>query len=127
MNPLDPMDFDALQYGNQGFNTLDKLATSQSVQNLSQQSLEAIKTMQTPTVEGFVPDHVIPAPFQAKQDKVQFFLVINNEQKGPFTQIEVEELLSKRKINHQTMAWATGMKEWGTLQDCLQFVNAKTE
>ena len=76
MNQLDPMDFDALQYTNQGFNTLDKLASSQSVQNMTQQSLHSIQAMQTPTMQGYVPEHVIPAPFQTPKDVKQFFLVI---------------------------------------------------
>jgi hypothetical protein len=122
MNPLDPMDFDALQYNNQGFNTLDKLATSQVVQNMSQQSLQAIQKMQTPTIQGHMPGHVVPAPFQTKENNVQFFLAINNEQQGPYTLTEVEGLLSTGKISHDTLAWATGMSAWGTLQACLQFV-----
>ena len=122
MNPLDPMDFDALQYNNQGFNTLDKLAASQSVQNMTKQSLQSIRTMQTPTVQGYVPTHVVPAPFQTQQVNVQFFLAIDNEQQGPFTLSEVEGMLSTGKISHETLAWATGMSAWGTLQACLQFV-----
>ena len=29
------------------------------------------------------------------------------------------------QIGYQTMAWATGMTSWGTIQTCLQFVQQK--
>lgn len=122
MNPLDPMDFDALQYTKQGFNTLDNLASSQAVQNMTQQSLHSIQAMQTPTIQGYVPEHITPAIFQAKQQEIQFFLVVNNERRGPFTRNEIDGLLATGQANYQTLAWATGMNNWSTLQACLQFV-----
>lgn len=122
MNPLDPMDFDALQYTNQSFNTLDKLASSQSIQNMTQQTLNAIQTMQTPTVQGYVPGYVTIPSSQAPKNTKQFFLAIGNEQRGPFSLSEVEGLLSMGQITYQTLAWTAGMNEWSTLQMCLQFV-----
>lgn len=125
MKPLDPMDFDALQYSQQGFNTLDNLAASQSVEQMTEKSLQSIKTMQTPTVNGFIPKHVTLPIFEPKTTEAQFFIHVQNEQKGPFTSSEIEGLLSAGQINYQTMAWATGMTSWGTIQTCLQFVQQK--
>lgn len=122
MNPLDPLDFDALQYTKQGFNTLDNLASSQTIQNMSQQTLHSIQTMQTPTVQGYMPEHVTLPIFQSQQQEKQFFLVIDNERRGPFTRSEIDGLLATGQINYQTLAWVTGMNNWSTLQACLQFV-----
>ena len=123
MDPLNPMDFDALQYTKQNFNTLDDQAFSKAVQNMTQQSLDSIRTMQTPTLQGFVPEHVTPAIFQQKENPVQFFVVIDNERKGPFTRSEIEGLLSTGQINYTTLAWVNGMADWSSLQACLQFIN----
>lgn len=123
MDPLNPMDFDALQYTKQNFNTLEDQAFSKAVQNMTQQSLDSIRTMQTPTLQGFVPEHVTPAIFQQKENPVQFFVVIDNERKGPFTRSEIEGLLSTGQINYTTLAWVNGMADWSSLQACLQFIN----
>ena len=127
MNPLNPMDFDALQYTQQGFNTLDNLASSQAIDNMTRQSLQSIQTMQTPTVNGFVPKHVTLPIFEQKKEMAQFFIALGNEQKGPFNRSEIDGLLSTGQITYQTLAWATGMNNWATLQTCLQFVQQQNQ
>lgn len=123
MDSLNPMDFDALQYTKQNFNTLENQAFSKAVQNMTQQSLESIRTMQTPVHQGFIPGHVTPAIFQQKENPVQFFIVVENERKGPFTRSEIEGLLSMGQIDYTTLAWVNGMDNWSSLQTCFQFIN----
>lgn len=123
MDSLNPMDFDALQYTKQNFNTLENQAFSKAVQNMTQQSLESIRTMQTPVHQGFIPEHVTPAIFQQKENPVQFFIVVENERKGPFTRSEIEGLLSMGQIDYTTLAWVNGMDNWSSLQTCFQFIN----
>ena len=123
MDSLNPMDFDALQYTKQNFNTLGNQAFSKAVQNMTQQSLESIRTMQTPVHQGFIPEHVTPAIFQQKENPVQFFIVVENERKGPFTRSEIEGLLSMGQIDYTTLAWVNGMDNWSSLQTCFQFIN----
>lgn len=123
MDSLNPMDFDALQYTKQNFNTLESQAFSKAVQNMTQQSLESIRTMQTPVRQGFIPEHVTPAIFQQKENPVQFFIVVENERRGPFTRSEIEGLLSMGQIDYTTLAWVNGMNNWSSLQTCFQFIN----
>lgn len=123
MDSLNPMDFDALQYTKQNFNTLENQAFSKAVQNMTQQSLDSIRTMQTPVPQGFIPEHVTPAIFQQKENPIQFFVVIDNERRGPFTRSEIEGLLSTGQIDYTTLAWVNGMNNWSSLQACLQFIN----
>ena len=123
MDSLNPMDFDALQYTKQNFNTLENQVFSKAVQNMTQQSLESIRTMQTPVHQGFIPEHVTPAIFQQKENPVQFFIVVENERKGPFTRSEIEGLLSMGQIDYTTLAWVNGMDNWSSLQTCFQFIN----
>lgn len=123
MDKLNPMDFDALQYTKQGFNTLDNLASSQNVQNMTQQSLDAIRTMQTPVAPGFIPEHVVLPIFQQQEQQVQFFVVVNNERRGPFSRTEIDGMLATGQIDYTTLAWVSGMDNWSSLQACLQFVN----
>ena len=123
MDSLNPMDFDALQYTKQNFNTLENQAFSKAVQNMTQQSLESIRTMQTPVHQGFIPEQVTPAIFQQKENPVQFFIVVENERKGPFTRSEIEGLLSMGQIDYTTLAWVNGMDNWSSLQTCFQFIN----
>ena len=61
---MNAMDFDALMINNQGFNTLDNLANSAATQQMSQQTLQNIQTMQTPMPQGHTPQHVVLPVFQ---------------------------------------------------------------
>lgn len=123
---MDALDFDALILNNQGFNTLDNLAHSNVAQDMAQQTLQNIKTMQTPMPNGHVPQHVVLPIFQkqtenkdCKQTDQQFFAIVNGAQKGPFTLEQVKGLAIADVINVDTQVWMPGMSDWTDLKTCL--------
>jgi hypothetical protein len=126
---MNGMDFDALILNNQGFNTLDGLANSNNVQNMTQTTLQSIQTMQTPMPQGHLPQHVVLPAFQKQapaapvagmpQNNHQFFTVVNGVQKGPFTLEQLKGLAIADVINQSSMVWMPGMPEWVDLQTCL--------
>lgn len=118
------MDFDALVYKNQGFNTMDNLANSAVTQQMSQQTLQSVQTMQTPTQQGYVPQHVVLPVFQkqTEQQKAaspQFFVAINGQQKGPLTLEQLKGLALCDIIDENSSVWMQGMPNWTDLKTCL--------
>jgi hypothetical protein len=126
---MNPMDFDSLILNNQGFNTMDNLANSNTVQNMTQATLQNIQSMQTPVQQGFLPQHVVIPAFQDKlknnaapasaQNSHQFFAVVNGAQKGPFTLEQLKGLAIADVINEDSLVWMQGMPEWVALKICL--------
>ena len=133
MDSLNPMDFDALQYTKQNFNTLENQAFSKAVQNMTQQSLDSIRTMQTPVPQGHLPQHAVLPAFQNhepskpvagmnqvhQQDQYQFFAIVNDAQKGPFTLEQLKGLAIADVITPESLVWMPGMSEWVDLKTCL--------
>jgi len=126
---MDAMDFDALVYKNQGFNTMDSLANSGVNQAMTQQTLNNIQTMQTPMPQGHLPQHVVLPIFQkdaAKKDEgqsLQFFVIIGGTQKGPFTLEQVKGLAMADVIDENTQVWMSGLPNWTDLKTCLSTLN----
>lgn len=123
---MDALDFDALILNNQGFNTLDNLAHSNAMQDMAQQTLQNIKTMQTPLPNGHVPQHVVLPIFQkqetndnCKKNEQHFFAIVNGTQKGPFTLEQLKGLAIADVINVETPVWMPGMSDWADLKTCL--------
>lgn len=123
---MNVLDFDALILKNQGFNSLDDLAQSNSVQNMAQQTLQNIQTMQTPMPNGHIPQHVVLPVFQKQnanstttQKEWQFFANINGVKKGPFTLEQLKGLAIADVIDTDTLVWMPGMPEWVDLTTCL--------
>lgn len=123
---MDALDFDALILNNQGFNTLDNLAHSNATQDMAQQTLQNIKTMQTPLPNGHVPQHVVLPIFQKqdeskgdKQNEHHFFAIVNGAQKGPFTLEQLKGLAIADVINVDTQVWMPGLSAWTDLKTCL--------
>lgn len=118
------MDFDALVYKNQGFNTMDNLANSAVTQQMSQQTLQSVQTMQTPTQQGYVPQHVVLPVFQKQTEQQrtaspQFFVAINGQQKGPLTLEQLKGLALCDIIDENSSVWMQGMPNWTDLKTCL--------
>lgn len=120
------MDFDALLLNNQGFNTMDNLAHSNVVQDMSRQTLQNIQAMQTPMPQGHIPQHVVLPVLQKQEarkpdqsDERQFFVAINGTQKGPFTLEQVKGLAIADVIDIDTPVWMPGMSGWTDLKTCL--------
>ncbi len=118
------MDFDALVYSNQGFNTMDNLVNSAATQKMSQQTLQNIQTMQTPMPQGYTPQHVVLPVFKKKQaqqpsQQLQFFVALNGVQKGPFSLEQLKGLAIADVIDEKTQVWQSGTPTWTDLKTCL--------
>lgn len=130
---MNGMEFDALILKNQGFNTMDALASSNAVQSMAQSSLQGIQTMQTPVPQGHLPQHAVLPAFQNhepskpvagmnqvhQQDQYQFFAIVNDAQKGPFTLEQLKGLAIADVITPESLVWMPGMSEWVDLKTCL--------
>lgn len=121
---MNPNEFDALVYNNQGFNTMDNLVNSAATTQMSQQTLQSIQTMQTPMPQGHIPQHVVLPVFnnQPKTNPVQqlqFFVVLNGTQKGPFTLEQLKGLVIAEVIDENTQVWQSGTPSWTDLKTCL--------
>ena len=121
---MDAMDFDALIINSQGFNTLDNLANSAATQQMSQQTLQSILTMQTPIPQGHLPQSVVLPVFQkqaeqAKAATPQFFVVVNGQQKGPISLEQLKGLAICDVINEASPVWMQGTPNWTDLKTCL--------
>ena len=69
---MNNMDFDALMISSQGFNTMDKVANSGVNQSMTQQTLQNIQAMQTPTFEGYIrKSPVLPIFEKQKEQKTK--------------------------------------------------------
>lgn len=124
---MNPADFDALVFTNQGFNTLNSVANSNVAQDMTNQTLHSIQAMQTPVPQGHLPQHAVLPMFQnqaANQQNVptppqQFFAVVNGAQKGPFSLEQLKGLAIADVLNEDSMVWMQGMPEWVPLKICL--------
>ena len=127
---MEAMDFDALVYKNQGFNTLDNFANSSATQQMSQQTLQNIQTMQTPMPQGHVPQHVVLPVFQKqieqqKSSAPQFFVALNGQQKGPLTLEQLKGLAVCDIIDENSSVWMQGRADWTDLKTCLSQLKLK--
>lgn len=124
---MNPTEFDALLLKPQGFNTLDNLANSAANKQLSQQSLQAIQTMQTPLPQGHLPQHVVLPIFQKNEDNVtahhqeetNIFAIINGVQKGPFTLEQLKGLAIADVIDVESLVWMPSLSKWTDLKTFL--------
>ncbi len=121
---MNAMDFDALVYNNQGFNTMDSVTNSGVTQQLSQQALQNIQTMQTVMPQGHVPQHVVLPVFQKQAEQqqaasLQFFVALNGQQKGPLTLEQLKGLALCDIIDENSAVWMQGMPNWTDLKTCL--------
>jgi len=96
----------------QGFNTMEKSVASGANQMMAQQAVQNIQAFQAmPTAKGYVPDHTVLPIFQKK-----FYVLINNEQKGPLTYEQLKGLIIADVINEDTQIWQEGTPEWKPLK-----------
>lgn len=112
------------------FNTLDQIAKSNLSIDITQQTLHNIQIVQVPTVTGFLPQPVVLPVMEnvynrqaQKQEQrppqipqaAQYYLAINNEQKGPFTLAQIKDFLSAGLIKDHVLCWAPGFNDWTSI------------
>ena len=59
--------------------------------------------------------------------KKEWFLHIDNENKGPLTLSEVKKLLEENQITDNTLTWKDGMENWEPIQDVSEIIGTKKE
>lgn len=102
------------------FNTMDNLSSSDTWKELADQAKESIRTMQTPVPQTEVPSHVVLPIFQKQEDR-QYVLAFGNEQKGPYSASQINELLKAGTISSEFYVWTQGWQEWKKILECPQF------
>lgn len=75
------------------------LAMAQQMVNMMNQSMQSL---------------YIPGSIQSMPKPVQkiYYVAINGQQVGPLNDKELTELVSRKKINKDTLSWMPGMNAW---------------
>lgn len=118
---MNPQEFDALLSSSTGFYTQNQMVASGVNNQMVQQSLQNVQTMQTQVPIGNVPEQPSNPLFEQIYQKStdQFYVLINNEQKGPFSLEQLKGLAIADIITPQSMVWSQGMPQWTELKTCL--------
>lgn len=64
-----------------------------------------------------------PPPIRKKEFRVEYFVIINDEQKGPFDIEKIKVLLEFKNINENTLVWKEGMEDWDVISNLEEFKN----
>lgn len=112
------------------FHALDEIAKSNIADALTQQTLNSTRTVQVPTLQGYLPQPVVlpviervclrQANQPAAKDELppqitteaKFFVAVENTPKGPFTVRQIKEFLTAGIISSQTLCWTVGWTAW---------------
>jgi hypothetical protein len=118
---MDPKEFDALVGNGKGFYTQDQMVNSGINNQMTQQALQNVQAMQTQVPLGNAPAAPTMPTFDrlAKEQQAaqpQFFVLINNEQKGPLNIEQLKGLAIADVIDADTPIWQVGTPEWATLK-----------
>lgn len=118
---MDPKEFDALIGTGTGFYTQNQMVNSGINNQMAQQALQNVQAMQTQVPLGNVPAApTIPTFDRLDQERQaaqpQFYVLINNEQKGPLNIEQLKGLAIADVINADTPIWQVGTPEWATLK-----------
>lgn len=102
------------------FNTLDKLVASDQWKALSEQAVQSIQSMQREVPKFGIQPHVVLPVFQHKKEP-EYVIAANGEQRGPFSQSQIKELLKAAAITDDFFVWTQGWPEWKLIKDCVEF------
>ena len=121
---MNPQEFDALVSAGTGFYTQNQMVSSGINNQMTQQALQNVQTMQTPVALGTVPAAPTMPTFnrlaqEQEAAKAQFHVLLNGEQKGPLTLEQLKGLAIADVINENTQVWRIGTPEWTDLKTCL--------
>jgi membrane protease subunit (stomatin/prohibitin family) len=53
-----------------------------------------------------------PPPLSSGNENVEYFIGVKGEQKGPFTEKIIAEMIVNKKIESETLVWKKGMENW---------------
>lgn len=127
---MNPQDFDALLSAGTGFYTQNQMVNSGINNQMTQQALQNVKAMQTPIVVGNMPAAPTSPLFdrldqELKAAKAQFYVLVNNEQKGPLSLEQLKGLAIVDVIDENTQVWRQGTPQWESLKTCLANLDVK--
>lgn len=90
---------------NDSFFSLDRLLEFGLGVNIANQM---IKTMNDSLQQMYVPG----ADRQIRQDSSIFYVIIDGQQAGPFSETELSRMAAANKISADTYVWKPGMASW---------------
>lgn len=103
------------------FNTLNHLATSDYWKIAVEEASRSIKTMQTEVKTPTISPHVIPSIFK-KKEIVQYVVAVAGEQLGPFSKIQILQMLKEKKITSDYYIWTNGWSDWKIIKECPEII-----
>ena len=119
------------------FTSLNDISTSNISQDLSNQTIQNIRNVQEPAVEGFIPSPVvlpIVESINRRENQMQesrcrtqppglahYYLAINDEPKGPYTQLQVKDFLERGIIASDTLCWQPNFTKWVAISYMKEF------
>ena len=104
------------------FNTLDRLVASDQWNKMAAQAMDAIRATQTAVPQFGIQPHVVLPVFQQKEN-TQYVLAAGNEQRGPFTLAQIQELLKAEAVTTDYYIWTQGWPEWKFIKDCPEILS----
>ncbi len=64
-----------------------------------------------------------PPPIRKTIAKIEYFVIVNDEQTGPYDLAKIELLLEFNNINENTLIWREGMVDWDIISNVEEFTN----
>ena len=118
---MNPQEFDALINAGTGFYTQNQMVDSGVNNQMSRQALQNVQMMQTPVAMGSIPQVPGSPDFDRMTQPAlpMFYVILNNEQKGPLTLDQLKGLAIADVIDEDTQVWQQGTPEWMALKACL--------
>ena len=70
-------------------------------------------------ISGNLNTNIPPSPISL----IEFFILINNQQNGPFSLNKLKELVINGTINRDTLVWKNGMANWDNAKNQVELTN----
>jgi hypothetical protein len=107
------------------FYSFESLSASELSEKLTEQAKQNVKSLQTPTATGYMPQLVIPSIVKQETSKPPqnaikegeassdlYYIAVNNDSKGPFSNTQIKEYLTAGLITPDTLCWKEGFETW---------------
>lgn len=96
---------------NDGFYSIDRLIEFGMGLSIAQQMARTMnETLQQSVTPGV--DNLSTTNHSMMQDCRLYYAVINNQQAGPFSEVDIAKLVTEKKIVDETYIWRPGMRNW---------------
>lgn len=101
------------------FNTLDNLVDSNHWKEMVEQATSSIKAMQTNVAKPTISPSVVLPVFQ-KKENAQYVIIVAGEPKGPFSLVQIQQMIKTGLITEDYYIWTNGWSEWKFIKDVLK-------